>query len=444
VFYVLSMHVMHALFSAHFEETLLATRKLMANHQVSCLVLRSGDPKRKSRFDDQWFPLRVTPHFQRFVPGLNEPAAALVIRQSGVPELYWPKQSSFWEGIPSAPTDLWGDSMRIKREPYPEATSSVGLCVTIGEQVDERPLGKNELIFLEDFDVSRRRKTLFEIACMREATRIASLGHEAARKRFASSPASELQLHLAYLDATSQDDSETPYKCIVAQNRNAGILHHILYERAEVSGPKSFLLDAGATCLGYQSDITRTWVATRQANPAATRFADLCERVDAVQMALAAKVTANRPYESIHEEALFLLGQTLLDVGLTRGASAEALVASKVVSAFFPHGIGHSIGLQTHDVGCKQTPPRAAHPFLRHTGVLEAGQVVTIEPGLYFIPLLLEPLRAHTDGKFVDFAAVAELSPFGGIRIEDNVLCTDGAPENLTRLHLPRGGGFVE
>jgi Xaa-Pro dipeptidase len=111
-----------------------------------------------------------------------------------------------------------------------------------------------------------------------------------------------------------------------------------------------------------------------------------------------------------------------------------------VTSVFFPHGLGHPIGLQVHDVAGFQasdhggTLPRPpGHPYLRMTRALEPGMVVTIEPGLYFIGMLLAELKNKPAAKDVDWAKVDAFRKYGGIRIEDDVACTEGEPENLTR-----------
>jgi Xaa-Pro dipeptidase len=115
-------------------------------------------------------------------------------------------------------------------------------------------------------------------------------------------------------------------------------------------------------------------------------------------------------------------------------------VAERVTSIFFPHGIGHLIGLQVHDVAGlagdvtgTEIPRPDGHPYLRLTRVLEPGYVVTVEPGIYFIDLLLAEARADGRGGHIRWDAVERLKPYGGIRIEDDVVCTGGAPENLTR-----------
>jgi Xaa-Pro dipeptidase len=107
---------------------------------------------------------------------------------------------------------------------------------------------------------------------------------------------------------------------------------------------------------------------------------------------------------------------------------------------FFPHGIGHLLGLQVHDVGGvmgdaqgheRQRPE--GHPYLRLTRMLEPGVVVTVEPGIYLIDSLLAAAHADTRRAHINWSVVEELKPYGGVRIEDDVVTTTGAPENLTR-----------
>ncbi|MXW51108.1 MAG: M24 family metallopeptidase, partial [Gammaproteobacteria bacterium] len=107
---------------------------------------------------------------------------------------------------------------------------------------------------------------------------------------------------------------------------------------------------------------------------------------------------------------------------------------------FMPHGLGHLLGVQTHDVGGWQTtpegseaPPPDAHATLRLTRTIEAGMVFTIEPGLYFIPMLLSRLRKEANAREVNWPQVESMTPWGGARIEDNVLVMEGGARNLTR-----------
>jgi Xaa-Pro dipeptidase len=152
-----------------------------------------------------------------------------------------------------------------------------------------------------------------------------------------------------------------------------------------------------------------------------------------------AKVRSGQSYPELHVHAHHVLANVLREHGIVR-MSAESAVASGVTSAFFPHGLGHPIGLQVHDVAGFQQNERGGtiarppgHPYLRMTRVLQPGMVVTIEPGLYFIDMLLDELRDKPFAGDIDWAKVDFFRPYGGIRIEDDVVCTEGAPENLTR-----------
>ena len=123
----------------------------------------------------------------------------------------------------------------------------------------------------------------------------------------------------------------------------------------------------------------------------------------------------------------------------TRG-TADALVDLGVTSSFFPHGLGHLLGIQVHDVGGFLADENGntinvpeAHPFLRLTRVLDEDMVLTIEPGIYAIDMLLDELRHTPAAAHVDWDAVDWFRPFGGIRIEDNVRVSADGCENLTR-----------
>ena len=152
-----------------------------------------------------------------------------------------------------------------------------------------------------------------------------------------------------------------------------------------------------------------------------------------------AGVRSGVDYRQVHVGAHHTLMGILKDFGVIT-VSPEAAVATGVSAAFFPHGLGHPIGLQVHDVAGFAASDRggrierpAGHPYLRMTRVLEPGMVVTIEPGLYFIDLLLEEVKKNGHTASVDWARVDAFRPYGGIRIEDEVLCTGGDADNLTR-----------
>ena len=425
---------------------------VMAHHAVDAVVIHSGSLAKRSAFDDQYWPLRPVPHWQHWVP-LAEADCALVVRPGARPTLLRRLERSFWEKPPQAETSAFEDAFDVRPfEDAAEVRSFVGggaHTAFVGDSAGlaawgVEPSAANPAELVAALDALRTIKTPYEIACLAEANRRARAGHDALRETFRQSDRSELDLHLTYLRATAQDDWETPYKNIVAVGSHAATLHHVAYGRlAAKRDAESLLVDAGATCRGYCADVTRTWVKGR--GLAAAAFEQLVSGVDAMQRRLCGAVRVGASYEALHDEAHRQTAVVLKEAGLVTTSLDEA-VASGVTHAFFPHGLGHSLGLQTHDVGCAMRAPRPDNAFLRNTTDVTVGQVFTIEPGIYFIADLLEPLRAAPAGAGVDWHAVDAIAPLGGVRVEDDLHVVGGDPplRNLTREHLPLGAGRVD
>ena len=184
---------------------------------------------------------------------------------------------------------------------------------------------------------------------------------------------------------------------------------------------------------GYASDITRTYAHDD------ARFRALIDRMETLELAIVDKIRAGVDYSELHVGTHTMLAEVLVEAELARG-DVETLLETGVTSAFFPHGLGHLLGIQVHDVGGHQESenggtidPPSGHPFLRLTRVLEENMVLTIEPGLYVIDMLLEKLRGTPAEARVNWETVDWLRPFGGIRIEDDVRVLSDGAENLTR-----------
>jgi Xaa-Pro dipeptidase len=273
---------------------------------------------------------------------------------------------------------------------------------------------------------------------MREASRLGARGHVAAAAAYHAG-ASEFEVHQAYCSAVGLREQELPYGNIVAFGEGAAILHYTtLGRRRDVPRP-TFLIDAGAQCRGYASDITRTHVAKSGVDPL---FVELLAAVERLQTELCAAVRPGTDYRDIHLLAHRRVAEALIRAGIVIGCDAEGAVQSGLSGVFFPHGVGHLLGLQVHDVaglaadesGSAEIPRPDGHRYLRLTRTLQPGFVVTIEPGIYFIDLLLDEAQKTGLGRHVHWDTVRRLLPYGGIRIEDDVACTDGdVPENLTR-----------
>ncbi|MEM6797223.1 MAG: Xaa-Pro dipeptidase, partial [Acidobacteriota bacterium] len=292
---------------------------------------------------------------------------------------------------------------------------------------------------LAPLDWHRAAKTEYEIALTRVACEKAAKAHRRVSSLLGEG-ASELEIHRRFLEETGHLEHELPYDSIVALDEKSAILHYQNKRHPGPENPRVLLLDAGAEHRGYAADVTRTWT-TRHA-PAT--FRSIVAAVDAMERRLVSRVGPGRSYVEIHLECHRQTAEILTVHGVLR-CSAEEAAEKRLTRPFMPHGVGHLIGLQVHEVGGHQsapdggtTPPPDEH-VLRNTRTLEPGHLVTVEPGIYFIPMLLEGLRAGPHGDLVDWGLVEQMVPCGGVRIEDNVLCTQDGFEDLTRAHSEAG-----
>ncbi|HEX7663153.1 MAG TPA: Xaa-Pro dipeptidase [Polyangiaceae bacterium] len=444
------------LFDQHVKEISRAYDQILPKAGFDSVVIHSGSLKTRTDFDDQFWALRPIPHFQHWAP-LAQPDLAVVYTVGKKPLLIWTQANSIWEKPAKPETEHFLGPFEVLRpnsvEKVKELLPHGDRVAYIGEDMARaRSWGFENKEKINPLDVTgpldrlRSKKTPYEVLCLAEANRKAALGHSALMQAFQSGDQSELELHLLFLKATNQDDPETPYKNIIALGESAAVLHHIDYKkRPEVKVAETLLVDAGACYQGYCSDITRTWVKGTGATM--STFKGIVDGLEKMQQELCAAVEVGNGYEKLHEESHRQVGNILRAAGIVRDMSGEAAYESGITRAFYPHGLGHSLGLQCHDVGCALIKPKPENPYLRNTSTITPGQCFTVEPGIYFIEGLLEELKQSEHAKSVDFKLVEALMPLGGVRIEDDLVVHEkGAKEkirNLTRELLPVGGGLA-
>lgn len=428
-----------SLYPAHLQVLSERADEALARGGFAHLVVPSGRLHYQA-FDDRDYPFAVNPQFKAWLPLTDVPDSWVVYTPGRRPRLIYCQPHDYWNPVPQSPAGWWlehfdVDIIRTPEEALPLLPSAPARCAILGEA--NSALGdwtpNNPDAVLAYLDYHRACKTPYELALMRQAQALAVRGHRAAEAAFRAGR-SEFEIHLAYCEAVGQDVNALPYGNIVAFDRHAAVLHYTDMQRQRPSDTGSMLIDAGASRAGYAADITRT-----HASEGAADFQALIDAVDAAQQRLCAAVRPGFDYRRLHLDAHLALAGVLHEAGVLKVGPEQAL-ASGVSAAFFPHGIGHLLGLQVHDVGGFAASDRGGrierpqgHPYLRLTRPLQPGMVVTIEPGLYFVDMLLEPIRQSPQANQVDWGRVAQLHRYGGIRIEDNVLCTESAPENLTR-----------
>ncbi|MGI9258927.1 MAG: Xaa-Pro dipeptidase [Gammaproteobacteria bacterium] len=405
------------------------------------LVIFAGDTKYRFR-DDLSYHFAVEPYFKAWVPLTDYPGSALKLVPGERPILVLLREPGFWHEPPAAPTGFWVEHFDIREVDSAEAVldelgKAGALATSIGEASSQTAAfsNSNEPTILNVLDYFRAYKTQYEIACITRANEIAALGHIAAGDAFKEG-ASEFELNNVYCRASSQTEPELPYPNIVALNEHASILHYQNLRRDRPDTVRSFLIDAGAQCNGYASDITRTY------SIADDEFNSLIGAMDRLQQTICGEVRDGIAFPDLNDRAHELLAGVLCDQDLL-SCGAEQAYESGITKSFLPHGLGHFLGLQVHDVGGRlagidgsEHPPSEKHPRLRLTRHLEIGIAVTIEPGLYFIPSLLNELRESALGENVRWDKIDALKVCGGIRVEDDIVVTKDGALNLSRPAL--------
>ena len=279
---------------------------------------------------------------------------------------------------------------------------------------------------------ARRPKDAYELALLKKACEATAAGFKvlvSALKPGVSERELQVEMELAFLRAGGD---RTGYGSIVGVGSNAAVLHFTPGARRTQPGD-IVLVDAGAEVGRYTADVTRTY---RLPGGDDGFFRSLHALVQSVEKHAIARCRPGAEWRDIHLAAALEIAEGLVALGVLVGAP-DSLVERDTPALFFPHGIGHMVGLGVRDAsGYLPGRARSDRPglsMLRTDLPLEKGYVMTVEPGIYFIPALLQdPALRERHRDAVRWDRVDPLMEFGGIRIEDDVLITDGAPEVLT------------
>ncbi|KAJ2422645.1 hypothetical protein GGF41_003429 [Coemansia sp. RSA 2531] len=272
-----------------------------------------------------------------------------------------------------------------------------------------------------------------EIEIMRRANRISSAAHVTLMQE-ARVGMTETELRGRFVgQVLAQGCSYEAYGSIVAGGRNAAVLHYTKNNMKLDNAHDVVLVDAGGTYGNYASDITRTW-------PVGPRFTDNAREIYAIVLDMQKTVidacAPRKQWEDMHALAQRVAAEGLLRLGMLTG-DLESILANDVVGYFMPHGIGHLIGIDTHDVG--GYPPgterinRPGLRYLRARREMLPRMVFTVEPGLYFVDAILAEAKATPAvAQHINFDVVKSYHSVGGVRIEDNIVITESGNDNLT------------
>ncbi len=280
----------------------------------------------------------------------------------------------------------------------------------------------------------RALKTDWELDQMREACRVNDLAYLEVMKSIKPGMY-EYEMKAIFNKVQIENGLlQDAYNGIFASGVNASILHYVV-NNSKIKDGDLFLMDSGFECNGYASDYTRTF-------PANGKYTDIQKGIyNSVLAGMDKVLDSIKPgvkMEDLHLLASRTMMEGLKDMGIVKG-NVDDMMNENIFALFFPHGLGHFLGLDTHDVGgYPKGVDRIDRPgikFLRARRELLPGMVITIEPGIYFVPAVLEPAMADPEkNQFLNTDKVADLLGFGGVRIEDDIIVTEDGLENMTNV----------
>lgn len=395
------------------------------------VLVSAGEPIGKPGGLDQTYPFLVHPDYY-WLTGSRRSGGILAF-EPGKGWTHFVRKvdasERLWEGDVVAPQgeDLtsfaeWLEARR--RRPLAALGSSGMLPLPADEALSER--------MRERLDGARRRKDAAEIALLRRAVAATAAGFAKAREVLrpgVSERQIQIELEAEMFRAGAHG---VGFETIVGAGDHSAVLHFAPGERV-VNPGDLVLIDAGGELEDYTADVTRTLPASERFTPEQQALYDL---VLAAELAAIDKCRVGVEWHEVHRTAALVIAQGLKDLGVLVG-DADGLADSGAVALFFPHGVGHMVGLRVRDVGgaapgrpegrmCCGARPRVDFP-------LEEGFLMTVEPGAYFIPAMLgDPERREKYKDVVRWDALEKWLPVGGVRIEDDVLVTASGPEVLT------------
>lgn len=284
----------------------------------------------------------------------------------------------------------------------------------------------------ERYKHARRPKEPAEIAVLERGAAATAAGYAAIQPLLqpgVSERALQIELEAEYFRHGAQT---TGYDTIIGIGAQSAVFHGSPSPGRVARDGDFILIDSGAQVDRYVTDVTRTYVAGK----ASAFQRDLYQVVLGAQERTCAKCRPGTEWKDLHHATATDLMAGLAAMGVVRGDPAS-LVEQEVHTLFYPHGLGHMVGLGVRDASGlepgRTKDPRPSLRSLRMDLILREGYVVTVEPGLYFIPALLrDPGRRTRYAQAVNWDLVDRHLHLGGVRIEDNLLVTAGAPVNLT------------
>ena len=431
------------LFKQHLGERMAVLEKALSAFELEGLVINAGYDGYYYQ-DDQEYPFRSSHYFRHYCP-VEGAGHAVVLAPGKKPILFYFCPEDFWYDHSPLGEPFWTDCFEVRtfssKESIWKGLAEYANYGYLGPDIalaQEHGFEAVSEVFQHHLNWHRANKSLYEAYCVDRATEIAARGHLAARKAFLEG-GSEFDIHMAYLTATRMKDRDLPYTAIVGVDEKAAILHYPA-KRDNTWDGKVLLIDSGAGYCGYASDITRTHTS----DGVASEFDSMLKAMDLEQKNLCNSISVGMNYGELFHASHQAVGRVLIEHQILSGVGLEEAIDEGLTAVFYPHGVSHMLGILVHDVGSKQLDLAGTmyvkddiQPTKTTMRPIESGHLFTVEPGLYFINMLLNPQREGKHKKRFNWSLIDRLLPLGGIRIEDNIYVTDNDVLNITRKYLP-------
>lgn len=279
-------------------------------------------------------------------------------------------------------------------------------------------------------DQTRRKKDEAEVKLFQHLAQVAKHGYQKIESILRPG-ITEKEIQVAYEgEIFMRGAHAVPYDTIVGSGSNSAILHALPTHKIINEG-EYVLVDAGADIYDYCVDITRMFPSTKNISSQHKELYQLVLKAHAECIAMS---KPGEMWRNVHLHAARVITEGLLQLGILTG-SLDALIEKEASSVFFPHGVGHLVGIRVRDTGHEENlhPKTYAGARLRVDIQLEENHFITVEPGCYFIPALLD--NADIRDKYrndIVWDEVNKWKQIGGVRIEDNILITQQGNNNLT------------
>ena len=430
-------------------------------NENSVIVLQGASLSPKYDTDTNYYYFDQESNFY-YLTGVREPDMLFVLDvQSGEGALFYDQPSDenkVWMKVPTAQDieDKYGIKTYLKKDLERFLQKRNMEIIYILDGVNENsdlPVHSAELNFVGDYAYLNKKinhdKYIYMVLC---DTRRVKNEKEKKLLKYIAKISNEAHMALMKYMAVGLNERDTEnfflqyvrdrnyarhlaYGCICAAGKNAATLHYILNNK-DMENNEIYLTDMGIRLCGYCSDISATF-------PVNGKFTEMQKKIynivlDSNRGVIAAIKPGITKYAELDKLSKIIILEGLQKIGILKeGYSPEDMFADGLARTFMPHSVGHFLGLDVHDVGMRSITYKS-------NNILECGNFITVEPGIYFIDFLMDQAeQSPVLSKYINIEELEKYRGFGGVRIEDDVMLEEDSVESY-QIELPRTVDEIE